>query len=164
MPSSIVAVFQPPDRNALAIADGIQTTIENLKTRLPRRCRVRYSLDTTRPVTEGIREIVKTLAEAMVLVILVRVLVLQNWRGHADSDGCGAGLAHRDVRGLPHARVLDQYAVAIRPGTSRWGSSSTMRLWSSRRFEHHIEQGMSPKDATLLAMREVSGPVVSIAL
>jgi HAE1 family hydrophobic/amphiphilic exporter-1 len=80
MPSSIVAVFQTPGSNALAIADGIKTTIENLKTRFPEDVEYAYSLDTTRPVTEGIRDIVKTLVEAIVLVVLVVFLFLQNWR------------------------------------------------------------------------------------
>ena len=61
MPSSIVAVFQTPGSNALAIADGVKKTIEDLKTRFPDDVEYAYSLDSTRPVTEGIREIVKTL-------------------------------------------------------------------------------------------------------
>src|SRR5262249_24336085 len=79
-PSSIVAIFQAPGSNALAVAQGVRKTMEELKSRFPQDVDYAVSVDTTRPVTEGIKEILKTLAEAMALVILVVFLFLQNWR------------------------------------------------------------------------------------
>ena len=163
MPSSIVAVFQTPGSNALAIADGIKTTIENLKTRFPDDVEYAYSLDTTRPVTEGIREIVKTLAEAMVLVILVVFLFLQNWRATLSP------MAAVPVSLIGTFAVFPMLGFSINT-LSLFGLVLAVGLVVDdaivvvEAVEHHIEQGMSPRDATLQAMREVSGPVVSIAL
>src|SRR5687767_8465773 len=79
-PSAIVAVFQAPGSNALAAADGLKQTMEELKARFPADLEYAVVFDTTLPVSEGIKEIVTTLIEAMVLVTLVVFLFLQNWR------------------------------------------------------------------------------------
>jgi multidrug efflux pump len=163
MPSSIVAVFQTPGSNALAIADGIKKTIEDLKTRFPDDVQYAYSLDTTRPVTEGIREIVKTLAEAMVLVILVVFLFLQNWRATL------IPMAAVPVSLIGTFAVFPMLGFSINT-LSLFGFVLAVGLVVDdaivvvEAVEHHIEEGMSPRDATLQAMSEVSGPVVSIAL
>ena len=123
----------------------------------------RYTLDTTLPVSEGIREILITLAEAMVLVILVVFLFLQNWRAtlipmiavpvsligtFAVFPLLGFSINTLSLFGLVLAigLVVDDAIVVVEA------------------VEHHIEEGMAPRDATLQAMEEVSGPVVSIAL
>src|SRR5215831_1740045 len=79
-PGCIVAVFQAPGSNALAVAEGVKSTIADLKTRFPQDLDYAITLDTTLPVTAGIHDIVQTLAIAVVLVILVVYLFLQNWR------------------------------------------------------------------------------------
>src|SRR4026209_2054067 len=79
-PSAVIAVFQIPGTNALAVADQIKATMEDLKTRFPRDMDYEVSLDTTLPVTEGIKEIEHTLVEAVILVIIVVFVSLQNWR------------------------------------------------------------------------------------
>ena len=79
-PGCIIAIFQAPGSNSLAVGDGVKKTMEELKTRFPADLDYAITLDTTLPVIEGIREIVKTLVEAMILVILVVFLFLQNWR------------------------------------------------------------------------------------
>src|SRR5437868_1458709 len=79
-PGCIVAIFQAPGSNAIAVADGVRKTIAELKSRFPADLDYVITLDTTLPVTEGIRDIVKTLLIAMVLVLLVVFLFLQNWR------------------------------------------------------------------------------------
>jgi HAE1 family hydrophobic/amphiphilic exporter-1 len=163
VPSSIVAVFQTPGSNALDIADGVKKTLEDLKTRFPEDIDYAYAIDSTRPVTEGIREIVKTLVEAMILVILVVFLFLQNWRAtlipiaavpvsligtFAVFPLLGFSINTLSLFGLVLAvgLVVDDAIVVVEA------------------VEHHIDQGMSPRDATVQAMKEVSGPVVSIAL
>src|SRR6195256_1447577 len=162
-PSSIVAVFQTPGSNALAIADGVKQTLEELKTRFPDDVEYAYSLDSTRPVTEGIREIVKTLAEAMVLVILVVFLFLQNWRATL------IPMAAVPVSLIGTFAVFPMLGFSINT-LSLFGLVLAVGLVVDdaivvvEAVEHHIEQGMSPRDATLEAMKEVSGPVVSIAL
>src|SRR5881409_3284610 len=79
-PSALVAVFQAPGANALAVADGVKKTMRDLKARFPSDMDYVVGLDTTLPVTEGIKEIVITIIEATLLVIVVVFLFLQNWR------------------------------------------------------------------------------------
>jgi len=162
-PGSIIAVFQTPGSNALAVADGVKKTIAELKQRFPQDLDYKISLDTTLPVTEGIREIVQTLVIAIVLVLLVVFLFLQNWRAtlipmiavpvsligtFAVFPLLGFSINTLSLFGLVLAigLVVDDAIVVVEA------------------VEHHIEEGMSPRDATLQAMKEVSGPVISIAL
>ena len=121
------------------------------------------ALDTTLPIVEGMHEIVKTLFEAMVLVILVVFIFLQSWRAtlipllavpvsligtFAAFPLLGFSLNTLSLFGLILAigLVVDDAIVVVEA------------------VEHHIEKGLSPKEATLKAMQEVSGPVVGIAL
>src|SRR5579862_6972188 len=158
-----VAVFQTPGSNALAVAAGVRQVMTDLSVRFPQDLEYRYSIDTTLPVSEGIREILFTLTEAMVLVIFVVYLFLQNWRAtfipmiavpvsligtFAVFPLLGFSINTLSLFGLVLAigLVVDDAIVVVEA------------------VEHHIEEGMSPNDATLKAMEEVSGPVVSIAL
>jgi HAE1 family hydrophobic/amphiphilic exporter-1 len=79
-PAAVIAVFQIPGTNALQVAGEIKRTMDDLKTRFPRDMDYKISLDTTLPVSEGISEIIHTLLEAVVLVIIVVFIFLQNWR------------------------------------------------------------------------------------
>jgi HAE1 family hydrophobic/amphiphilic exporter-1 len=158
-----VAVFQQPGSNALAVADGVKKVMADLQARFPEDLAYRYSIDTTAPVSEGIREILITLGIAIVLVIFVVYLFLQNWRAtfipmiavpvsligtFAVFPLLGFSINTLSLFGLVLAigLVVDDAIVVVEA------------------VEHHIEEGMAPKDATLKAMEEVSGPVVSIAL
>ena len=162
-PGSVIAVFQEPGSNALQVSDGVKNTMAELKTRFPRDLDYAVSLDTTLPVREGIREILLTIAEAMTLVALVVFLFLQDWRAtlipliavpvsligtFAVFPMLGFSINTLSLFGLVLAigLVVDDAIVVVEA------------------VEHHIEQGMSPRDATLQAMKEVSGPVVAIAL
>jgi len=162
-PSCIIAVFLTPGANAVAVAQGIRDVMEQLKTRFPADLDYHAALDTTLPVTEGIREILITLVTALGLVILVVYLFLQNWRAtlipmiavpvsligtFAIFPALGFSINTLSLFGLVLAigLVVDDAIVVVEA------------------VEHHIEKGLSPRDATLQAMREVSGPVVAIAL
>src|SRR6266481_5068484 len=79
-PSAIVALYQLPGSNAVDAANGIKKLMQEMKQRFPQDMDYAISLDTTRSVVEGIREIVLTLGIAIVLVILVVYLFLQGWR------------------------------------------------------------------------------------
>src|SRR3954451_1283747 len=158
-----IAVFQAPGSNALAVAQGVRAQMESLRGRFPQDLDFGYTLDTTRAVSEGIREIVITLGEAMVLVILVVSLFLQNWRATLIPavavpvsligtfmvfPALGFSLNTLSLFGLVLAigLVVDDAIVVVEA------------------VEHHIEEGMPARDATIRAMEQVSGPVVSIAL
>lgn len=120
-------------------------------------------VDTTKAVSEGIHEIVKTLLEALVLVIIVVFIFLQGWRATL-IPACAVPVS-----------LIGTFAVFPLLGFS----INTLSLFGLvlaiglvvddaivvvEAVEHHIEQGLSPKEATLKAMEQVSGPVVAIAL
>jgi HAE1 family hydrophobic/amphiphilic exporter-1 len=162
-PGCGIGVFQMPGSNALAVAEGVKTVMADLSQRFPPDLQYRYTIDTTLPVSEGIKEILITLSIAIVLVIFVVYLFLQNWRAtfipmiavpvsligtFAVFPLLGFSINTLSLFGLVLAigLVVDDAIVVVEA------------------VEHHIEEGMAPKDATLKAMHEVSGPVVSIAL
>ena len=162
-PSVIIAVYQAPGSNALAVAKQVKEQMEDLKSRFPNDLEYVVAMDTTLPITEGMKEILKTLMEALVLVIIVVFLFLQNWRAtlipllavpvsligtFAVFPMLGFSINTLSLFGLILAigLVVDDAIVVVEA------------------VEHHIEHGLSPKDATHKAMEEVSGPVVGIAL
>src|SRR6202166_4884228 len=158
-----IGVFQMPGSNALEVAQGVKRTMAELSQRFPPDLTYSYSIDTTLPVTEGIREILITLGEALLLVIFVVYLFLQNWRA-----------TFIPMVAVP-VSLIGTFAVFPLLGFSI-NTLSLFRLVLAiglvvddaivvvEAVEHHIEEGMAPRDATIKAMQEVSGPVVSIAL
>src|SRR6266566_1777664 len=162
-PAGIVAVFQAPGSNALAVADGVKKTMEDLKQRFPADFDYAVGLDTTRSVTEGIREIVQTLLIAIVLVLLVVFVFLQNWRATlipmiAVPVSLIGTFAVFPLLGFS-INTLSLFAFVLAIGLVVDDAIVVVEA-----VEHHIEEGMSPRDATMQAMKEVSGPVVGIAL
>src|SRR2546422_2134233 len=162
-PAGIIAVFQAPGSNALAVADGVKKTMEDLKQRFPADLDYAIGLDTTRSVTEGISEIVQTLVIAIVLVILVVFVFLQNWRATlipmiAVPVSLIGTFAVFPLLGFS-INTLSLFALVLAIGLVVDDAIVVVEA-----VEHHIEEGMSPRDATFRAMEEVSGPVISIAL
>src|SRR5436305_6775692 len=162
-PASIIGIYQAPGSNALAVAKGVREAMARLKSSFPEDMEYSVAVDSTAPVTEGIREIVITLGEAMLLVILVVFLFLQNWRAtlipivavpvsligtFALFPLLGFSINTLSLFGLVLAigLVVDDAIVVVEA------------------VEHHIEEGMTPRAATIQAMKEVAGPVVAIAL
>jgi HAE1 family hydrophobic/amphiphilic exporter-1 len=162
-PSAIIAVFQAPGSNALAVASGIKKTIEELKGRFPSDLDYKISLDTTLPVTQGIREIVQTLIEALILVIVVVFLFLQNWRATlipiiAVPVSLVGTFAAFPFLGFS-INTLSLFAFVLAVGLVVDDAIVVVEA-----VERHIEEGMAPVEATSQAMKEVSGPVIGIAL
>ncbi len=162
-PGAIIAVFQVPGSNALEVADGVKKTIAQLKERFPADLDYVVSLDTTLPVTEGIREIVQTLIEAMILVILVVFLFLQNWRatlipGIAVPVSLIGTFAVFPLLGFS-INTLSLFGLVLAIGLVVDDAIVVVEA-----VEHHIEEGESPREATFQAMKDVSGPVIGIAL
>jgi len=162
-PAAVIAVFQIPGTNALQVAGDIKTTLEDLKTRFPRDMEYKISLDTTLPVSEGITEIVHTLFEAVALVIIVVFIFLQNWRATliplltVPVSLVGAFIFFPLLGFSINVLSLLGLVLAI-------GIVVDDAIVVVEAVMHHIEHGMTPKDATYKAMEEVSGPVVAIAL
>jgi HAE1 family hydrophobic/amphiphilic exporter-1 len=162
-PAAIIAIYQLPGSNAIDTVNKAKALMEEAKQRFPDDLDYVVSLDTTLAVREGIAEIVKTLGEAVVLVLLVVFLFLQGWRAtlipllavpvslvgtFALFPLFGFSVNTLSLLGLVLAigLVVDDAIVVVEA------------------VEHHIEHGLSPRDATLKAMEEVSTPVIAIAL
>jgi multidrug efflux pump len=162
-PAVVICIYQAPGSNALTVADQVKAQMKELQSRFPQDLEYQIAMDTTLPITEGMKEIVTTLLEAIGLVIIVVFLFLQNWRAtlipllavpvslvgtFAIFPMLGFSINTLSLFGLILAvgLVVDDAIVVVEA------------------VEHHIEHGLSPKDATLKAMEEVSGPVIGIAL
>jgi HAE1 family hydrophobic/amphiphilic exporter-1 len=162
-PSAILALYQLPGSNAIEAAKGVDKLMSELKKRFPTDLDYQVSVDTTKSVTEGIREIGKTFWEALILVMIVVFIFLQGWRA-----------ALIPLLAVP-VSLIGTFAVFPLLGFS----INTLSLFGLvlaiglvvddaivvvEAVEHHIEEGMPPKEATLKAMEEVAGPVVAIAI
>jgi hydrophobic/amphiphilic exporter-1 (mainly G- bacteria), HAE1 family len=162
-PSAIIAVYQLPGSNAVQTVAGVRKLMAQMKQRFPEDIDYAVSLDQTSSVTAGIKEIIVTLLIAIVLVILVVYLFLQDWRATlipllavpVSLVGTfvlfplfGFSINTLSLFGLVLAvgLVVDD-AIVVVEGVQR-----------------HIEEGLNPKDAARKAMDELSGPVVGIAL
>ena len=162
-PAAVIAIFQIPGTNAVQVADSIKATLADLKSRFPRDMEYLISLDTTLPVTEGINEIVHTLLEAVVLVIIVVFIFLQNWRATliplmtVPVSLVGAFIFFPLLGFSINVLSLLGLVLAI-------GIVVDDAIVVVEAVMHHIEHGLAPKEATIKAMEEVSGPVVAIGL
>ncbi|HEX3475322.1 MAG TPA: multidrug efflux RND transporter permease subunit [Kofleriaceae bacterium] len=162
-PAAVVAAFQAPGSNSLAVASEIRATMEQLARRFPPGIAYKISLDTTRPVTAGIREIIETLVEAVLLVVLVVFIFLQSWRATL------IPLLTVPVSLVGAFAVFPLFGFSVNT-LSLFGLVLAIGLVVDdaivvvEAVEHHIEQGMAPRDATRAAMKLVQGPVIAIAL
>jgi HAE1 family hydrophobic/amphiphilic exporter-1 len=162
-PAAGVAVYPLPGTNAVQTVEGVRKLLAQMKQRFPEDMDYAISLDQTAPVTEGMKEIIWTLLIAIVLVILVVYLFLQDWRATlipllavpVSLVGTfilfplfGFSINTLSMFGLVLAigLVVDD-AIVVVEGVQR-----------------HIEEGLAPKDAARKAMEELSGPVIGIAL
>src|SRR5690242_17744659 len=162
-PAAGIAVYQLPGSNAVQTVEGVQKLMAQLKQRFPEDMDYVVSLDQTLSVTEGMKEITETLVIALALVIFVVYLFLQDWRATLIPTLAvpvsligtfvlfplfGFSINTLSMLGLVLAigLVVDDAIVVVEA------------------VEHHIDEGMSPKEATVKAMEEISGPVIGIAL
>ena len=162
-PAGIMAVYQLPGSNAVETAAAVTKRLQQLSATFPQGMRYDIPLDTTKAVTAGIRDIIITLGLALLLVILVVFLFLQGWRATLIPlmavpvsligtfiifPALGFSINTLSLFGLVLAigLVVDDAIIVVEA------------------VEHHIDEGMSPRDASIRAMEEVGGPVVAIAL
>jgi HAE1 family hydrophobic/amphiphilic exporter-1 len=162
-PCAIIALYQLPGTNALTTAQGVRKLMMKASESFPTGMDYVISLDTTQPVIAGIHEMIKTLAESLVLVILVVYLFLQSWRATiipllavpVSLVGTfilfpllGFSINTLSLFGLVLAigLVVDDAIVVVEA------------------VERYIHQGFEPKAATVCAMTEITGPVVGVAL
>jgi hydrophobic/amphiphilic exporter-1 (mainly G- bacteria), HAE1 family len=162
-PSAIIAVYQLPGSNAVEAARGVRKLLAEQKTRVPKGVDYSITLDTTRAVTEGIKEIVQTLFIALVLVIIVVYVFLQGWRATlipllAVPVSLVGTFVLFPVFGFS-INTLSLFGLVLAIGLVVDDAIVVVEA-----VEHHIEEGLPPRDATFKAMEEISGPVVGIAL
>jgi multidrug efflux pump subunit AcrB len=162
-PSVALSVYQLPGSNALATATRVRQKIEDLKKRFPPGLDYAIIYDTTPFIQESISEVFKALRDAVLLVALVVLLFLRNWRSaiiplvavpvavigtFAVMAAAGFSLNNLTLFGLVLAIgiVVDDAIVVVEA------------------VEHHIETGLPPREATIKAMSQVSGPVIAVGL
>jgi multidrug efflux pump subunit AcrB len=162
-PSVALSIYQLPGSNALDIAKLVRAKMEELKGRFPDGVDYAIVYDTTPFITESINEVFKGLRDAVILVAVVVLVFLQNWRSaiipliavpvaiigtFAVMAAMGFSLNNLTLFGLVLAIgiVVDDAIVVVEA------------------VEHHIERGLSPRDATIRAMEQVSAPVIAVGL
>src|SRR5262245_24817337 len=158
-----LAIFQTPDANALELKQRLLDRMEELKQSFHDGVTYDIGFDTTPYTRESIIEVAKSLLESIVLVAVVVLLFLQNWRSAiiplvavpvaivgtlAAMAAFGFSLNNLTLFGLVLAIgiVVDDAIVVVEA------------------VEHHIEDGKAPREATIAAMRQVSGPVIAVGL
>lgn len=162
-PSAIIAIYQVPGSNALDVADQINAQIEQMKKRFPPGVSASVTLDTTKPIMEGVHEIVHTLFEAIILVILVVFIFLQDWRATI------IPLLTVPVALLATFMVFPLLGFSINT-LSLLGLVLAIGIVVDDAIVvveaviHNMDHGLNPKEATIKAMSEISGPVIAIAL
>ena len=162
-PSAVVSVYQLPGSNGVEAAAGVRKLMAQAKLRFPQDMDYAVGLDTTRAVSEGIKEIVLTLVIALALVILVVYVFLQGWRATL------IPLLAVPVSLVGTFIVFPVFSFSLNT-LSLFGLVLAIGLVVDDAIvvvegvERHIEEGLTPKDAALKAMEELSAPVVAIAL
>ncbi|MDH7454352.1 multidrug efflux RND transporter permease subunit [Luteimonas composti] len=161
--AAAIGIFQAPGANALEIRDAVVAKMDELRPTLPPGVEIQSIYDTTIFVRDSIKSVITTLLEATLLVVLVVILFLQTWRASIIP-----------LLAVP-VSVVGTFAVLYLLGYS----INTLSLFGLvlaigivvddaivvvENVERHIEEGATPLEAAHLAMREVSGPIIAIAL
>ena len=163
-PATLVGIFLQPGANALQVGDAVKRTVDELRQRFPEGLDYAVPYDTTRFVEVSIREVVKTLGEAVLLVVLVVFVFLQNWRATLipilavpiSLLGTFVGLL---LLGYS-INTLTLFGMVLAIGIVV--DDAIVVLENIERIIH--EQHKAPREAALQAMREVTGPVIAIVL
>src|ERR1700726_1744097 len=162
-PAAAIAVYQLPGTNAVQTVEGVRKLMAQMKQRFPGDMDYAISLDQTAPVTEGMKEILWTLLIAIVLVILVVYLFLQDWRATL------IPLLAVPVSLVGTFMLFPLFGFSINT-LSMFGLVLAIGLVVDDAIvvvegvERHIEEGLDSTAAALKAMEEISGPVIGIAL
>src|SRR5262245_28819476 len=162
-PAAILACYQLPGTNAVKAAQAVRKLMADAKQRMPADMDFAVSLDQTLSVTEGIGEILKTLFEALALVVLVVFVFLQSWRATL-IPLCAVPVSLIGTFVLFPVFGFSINTISLLALVLAIGIVVDDAIVVVEAVEHHIEHGLSPREATLKAMSEVSGPVVAIAL
>jgi len=162
-PAVAVPIFQAPGSNAIEISNQVRATMAELKKTMPEGVDYRIVYDPTQFVRASIESVVHTLLEAILLVVLVVILFLQTWRASI------IPLLAVPVSVIGTFAVMHVFGFSIN-ALSLFGLVLAIGIVVDdaivvvENVERNIAAGLSPRDATYRAMREVSGPIIAIAL
>ncbi|MCB5187118.1 efflux RND transporter permease subunit [Methylobacillus caricis] len=162
-PAVAIPIFQAPGANALAISDAVRAAMEELATDFPESIEYHIVYDPTQFVRSSIHAVVTTLLEAIALVVLVVILFLQTWRASI------IPLLAVPVSIIGTFSLMLAFGYSIN-ALSLFGMVLAIGIVVDdaivvvENVERNIAAGLSPRDATYQAMREVSGPIIAIAL
>jgi hydrophobic/amphiphilic exporter-1 (mainly G- bacteria), HAE1 family len=162
-PAGAIGIYLAPGANALETAGNVRTILESAKAKFPPDMDYDVTLDSTLPIKASMEEIVNTLFEAVVLVLVVVYIFLQSFRATiipmctVPVSLLGAFIMF-PVLGFS-VNVLTMFGLVLAIGIVVDDAIVVVEA-----VQHHIEHGKDPVEATKLAMKEVSGPVVAIGL
>lgn len=162
-PAVALGVFQAPGSNALQISDDIRELMAELKQEFPEGVDYAIVYDPTEFVRASIKAVITTLLEAVLLVVIVVILFLQTWRASiipllAVPVSIVGTFAFMHLFGFS-INALSLFGLVLSIGVVVDDAIVVVE-----NVERNIENGLSPRDATYQAMREVSGPIIAISL
>lgn len=162
-PAAIIAVYQLPGSNALTVAENTRKLINQYIPTFPAGLKCSLALDTTQAVVASMHDILKTLIEAMILVLIVVFLFLQNWRATmipalAVPVSLIGTFVFFPLFGFS-INTLSLFGLVLAIGLVVDDAIVVVEA-----IEHHIENGLSPKEAAVKAMEQVTGPLIATAL
>jgi HAE1 family hydrophobic/amphiphilic exporter-1 len=162
-PTANIGIYQLPGSNALEVSRQVREAVERLSKSFPPGIQYEFPLDTTEFVEASIHEVYKTLIEAGLLVLIVILVFLQDWRAVL----VPATTVPVTIVGAFFAMALMGYTVNM---LTLFGLVLAIGIVVDdaivvvENAAHHIEEGMAPKPATVRAMDEVLGPIIGITL
>lgn len=163
-PAAFLLVYQAPGANALDTYEGLTKALTELKKTFPRDIDYLIPLETVSVVKASIKEVVHTLVEALLLVVLVVFLFLQNWRATLipvlaiPVSLIGTFILFNTMGFTINTLTLFAFVLAI-------GIVVDDAIVVVEAVQHNMDhEKMSPKEATIKAMKDISGPVIAIAL
>ncbi|TNE60512.1 MAG: multidrug efflux RND transporter permease subunit [Alphaproteobacteria bacterium] len=162
-PAVALPIFQAPGANAIEISDTVRATMEELKQNFPEGLDYSIVYDPTVFVRGSIKAVVKTLLEAVALVVIVVIVFLQTWRASI-IPMLAVPVSIVGTFALMHVFGFSINALSLFGLVLAIGIVVDDAIVVVENVERYIEQGMSPKEATYQAMREVSGPIIAISL
>jgi multidrug efflux pump len=158
-----IAIFQAPNSNAIEIANQVRANMEEVKESMPEGATYQIVYDTTQFVRASINAVIHTLIEAIVLVVLVVVLFLQTWRASI-IPLLAVPVSIVGTFAMLHLFGFSVNALSLFGLVLAIGIVVDDAIVVVENVERNIERGLNPREATYAAMREVSGPIIAIAL
>src|SRR6185295_13998455 len=156
-------IFQAPGSNAIAISDNVRKTMEEIKRTMPEGVDYQIVYDPTQFVRASIEAVVHTLLEAVALVVLVVIVFLQTWRASI-IPLLAVPISIVGTFAIMHLFGFSINALSLFGLVLSIGIVVDDAIVVVENVERNIGNGLSPREATYQAMREVSGPIIAIAL